>query len=71
MLTCEGYKMFFGRATITPVNMRGSFTVIGTWLYKPEYRCWYVNGESYPEEIVSSLVEMEPEEEDGEFDIPF
>ena len=49
MLTCEGYKMFYGMATVTPVNPKfPQQTITGTWLYKPEYDCWYVNGESYP-----------------------
>jgi hypothetical protein len=59
MLTCEGYKMFRGTAVIKPVN-RPPYTVNGTWLYKPEYDCWYVNGESYPAEIVTEIREEEP-----------
>ena len=27
------------------------FEVKGTFLYKPEYDCWYVNGVSYPDRI--------------------
>lgn len=61
MLTCEGYKMFYGMATVTPVNPKfPQQTITGTWLYKPEYDCWYVNGESYPAEIVSDFHEVNP-----------
>ena len=56
MLKCEGYMMFKGKATIIPKPFRGKvippYEQNGTWLYKPEYHCWYVNGHSYPEEIV-------------------
>ena len=45
MLKCEGYKMFVGTATITPkaANVK-PFEILGTWLYKHEFDCWYVNG---------------------------
>lgn len=58
MLKCEGYKMFYGEATVTPKNDRfPPIIILGTWLYKPEYDCWYVNGSSYPESIVSDFKE--------------
>lgn len=61
MLTCEGYKMFYGMATVTPINPKfPQQTITGTWLYKPEYGCWYVNGDSYPAEIVSDFHEVNP-----------
>ena len=63
MLTCEGYRMFYGTATVTPVA-RPAFDVTGTWLYKPEYRCWYVNGSSYPAEIVGNFREQKMENEE-------
>lgn len=53
MLSCEGYKMFEGKATVTPTNTKFPPRVEdGVWLYKPEYDCWYVNGNSYPAKIV-------------------
>lgn len=62
MLKCEGYKMFYGAATITPCNPKRPdlrpFDVTGTWLYKPEYDCWYCAGASYPADIVSDIREM-------------
>lgn len=58
MLECEGYKMFYGTATVTPVNPKfPARDITGTWLYKPEHDCWYVNGESWPAEIVSDIRE--------------
>ena len=47
MLECDGYKMFYGTVRITPVvrsdgtRAREPFDMTGTWLYKPEYDCWY------------------------------
>lgn len=55
-LTCEGYKMFKGTATVRPKNPKfDAFNVYGTWLYKPEYDCWYVNGHSYPANIICDI----------------
>lgn len=50
MLQCEGYKMFYGVMEIKPKNTC-SHTVEGTWLYKPEYECWYCKGRSYPVDV--------------------
>lgn len=54
MLTSEGYKMFRGsgqiRNTQTGKTVR---TERGDWLYKPDFKCWYVNGSSYPAECVT------------------
>lgn len=36
MLTCEGYKMFRGTMTITPLNGHEPYDKHGTWLYKPQ-----------------------------------
>lgn len=56
MLKVEGYKMFEGTATITPLNdTMMPFDVTGTWLYKPTYDTWYVNGSSYPACVVSNI----------------
>lgn len=56
MLTCEGYKMFRGVCLITPkCDTIPPLDEYGTWLYKPEYDCWYANGNSYPAEIVKVL----------------
>lgn len=52
VIEVEGYKMFSGSMIITPkAEHIKPFEVIGNWLYKPEYKCWYCNGSSYMEEI--------------------
>ena len=52
MLKCEGYKMFFGTMQITPkTDVVKPFKLEGTWLYKPEHKCWYCKGFSYMEDI--------------------
>ena len=58
MLTCEGYKLFYGTATVVPVNAE-PYDVTGTWLYKPEYGCWYCNGSSYPQGIIENIREVQ------------
>lgn len=55
MLECEGYKMFRGTATITPINQNPPFTVTGDWLYKPDTDCWYCNGRSFQADCVSDF----------------
>jgi hypothetical protein len=60
MLKCEGYKMFRGSALITPKNATMlPFRVEGDWLYKPDAKCWYCNGHSFPEGIVGDIQEAE------------
>ena len=52
MISCEGYKMFRGKMNIIPKNPKLPCQEIETvWLYKPEYDCWYGNGNSYPAQI--------------------
>lgn len=53
MLKVEGYMMFEGIMNIVPKsNEIQSYFVTGTWLYKPEYDCWYcTNGSSYPASV--------------------
>ena len=57
MLKSEGYMMFRGTATIQPVNGKPMYQMTGDWLYKPEYGCWFVNGRSFPKEIVVDIKE--------------
>lgn len=52
MLICEGYKMFKGLMKV------GSNVIEGTWLFKPEYKCWYCNGCSYPENVCEIIKDM-------------
>ena len=43
MLTCEGYKMFKGRARVR--FLRGNIRELdGVWLYRPDTDMWYLNG---------------------------
>lgn len=59
MLQCEGYKMFKGTMAITPVSRNiPPFRKHGTWLYKPEYDCWYCNDStSYTANICNVISE--------------
>lgn len=60
MLQCEGYKMFFGTAKVTPLNlMFAPIELTGTWLYRPDTECWYCDGSSFWKEIVSEIREVE------------
>ena len=56
MLECEGYKMFKGSAFIRPTTVNFTpFQESGTFLYKPEFNCWYVNGHSYMADVVEDI----------------
>lgn len=57
MLICEGYKMFRGKVLVSPVKSSGiePFEETGVCLYKPDTSCWYINGRSYSEAIVTIL----------------
>lgn len=63
MLSCEGYKMFYGDMQITPKNPAFKpFIKRATWLYKPDMRCWYGAGSSYVEEICTVVKEIKEQE---------
>ena len=53
MIYCvEGYKMFMVTMKITPKNPKFEpYEIDGTWLYKPDTKCWYCKGSSYMEDI--------------------
>lgn len=57
MIECEGYKAFHGDLEITPMNPDiEPFTIYNTdFLYKPDTKCWYGNGRSFPVEVVSNI----------------
>lgn len=56
ILSCEGYKMFHGIMRLTPKNPKFHVKEIeADWLYKPEYKCWYGHGCSYPEEMCERI----------------
>ena len=59
MLTCDGYKMFYGAATVVPKGkLSESYDLIGTWLYKPEFDRWYCAGNAYPAKFVTDMREF-------------
>lgn len=51
MIEVEGYKAFKGIMKIIPVCKLLPFLLEGDFLYKPDTKCWYHKGSSYPEEI--------------------
>ena len=54
IISVEGYLAFRGYMRITPMNKQYlPHEVFGDWLYKPDTKCWYCNGLSYPAEICS------------------
>ena len=60
ILKCEGYQMFRGIAVVTPRNPNVEpFKIFGDWLYRPDTHCWYINGSSFCEEIVSNIQDFD------------
>lgn len=53
MIEVEGYKAFHGDMHIIPLNtLYPAFYICDKdWLYKPDTKCWYGDGRSFPEEI--------------------
>ncbi len=67
MLCCEGYKMCVGTGLIKPMSDKIlPFEEHGTWLYRPDTQCWYVNGKSFAERIVIEIKEDLPGQVDTE-----
>lgn len=67
MLCCEGYKMFQGTAFIKPKSAKiVPFKEYGTWLYRPDTKCWYCNGSSFSEDIITGFKEDIPQQVDRE-----
>lgn len=56
VICVEGYKAFRGVMHISVYNQINA--VYGEWLYKPDCKCWYCNGVSYPE-YVCTIWEVE------------
>ena len=56
IIEVEGYKAFSGIMKISPkANVLPSFELFGDWLYKPDTKCWYGCGFSFPEKICEIL----------------
>ena len=53
VIKVEGYMAFHGTMKITPDNALYPpyYVMDKDWLYKPDTKCWYAGGSSYPEEI--------------------
>ena len=53
IIKVEGYKAFHGDMNINPKNPNiQPFCICGKdWLYKPDTKCWYGDGRSFPADI--------------------
>lgn len=52
VISVEGYRAFCGYMKITPKDKRYlPIEVFGDWLYRPDTKCWYCKGRSYPAEV--------------------
>ena len=47
---------WYGTIKIKPVTGE-PFYLTGEWEYRGDYNCWYLDGNSYPEEICELVVE--------------
>lgn len=59
MICVEGFRAFHGTMRIAPKG--GSvppFELTGDWLYKPDTRCWYGQGRSFPVEACMVVSEV-------------
>lgn len=50
VICVEGYKAFRGGMRIDRKDGY-SCVLFGDWLYRPDTKCWYSGGLSYPEDI--------------------
>jgi hypothetical protein len=57
MIKVEGYKAFRGTLRVTPKNEVPPFEITTDWLYKPDAKCWYGDGRSFPAEICEVVTE--------------
>lgn len=51
LFACEGYQMFRGTMQVSYRGTAQAEDITGDWLYRPDTRCWYCRGRSYPAEI--------------------
>ena len=51
LIACEGYQMFRGTMQVSYRGTAQAEDITGDWLYRPDTRCWYCRGRSYPAEI--------------------
>ena len=50
MIEVEGFKAFRGKMRIVLDRGNTALLIQGDWLYKPDTKCWYNCGVSYPAE---------------------
>lgn len=55
VIEVEGYKAFRGGMQIMRTDGADPVEISGDWLYKPDTRCWYCGGRSYPDSICKIL----------------
>lgn len=58
-ISVEGFKAFRGTMRITPKAAVPAYDLHGDWLYKPETKCWYGKGSSFPEDICTIMEVMQ------------
>lgn len=51
LMIVEGYTMFHGTMIISNFSGDRMEEITGDWLFKPDTKCWYCRGRSYPVEI--------------------
>ena len=59
VIKVDGYWAFHGTMRICPkCDNVDPFELTGDWLYKPDTRCWYGQGRSFPVEICMVVSEV-------------
>ena len=58
-ISVEGFKAFRGTMRITPKAAVPAYNLHGDWLYKPDTKCWYGKGSSFPEDICTIMEVMQ------------
>lgn len=59
VISVEGFKAFRGTMRITPKAAVPAYDLHGDWLYKPDTKCWYGKGSSFPEDICTIMEVMQ------------
>lgn len=55
MIEVEGFKAFRGSMRIVFDRGNSADVIRGGWLYKPDTKCWYNGGVSYPAKCCTVL----------------
>ena len=59
VISVECYKAFRGTMRIAPKSAAPAYDLHGDWLYKPDAKCWYGKGSSFPEDICTIMEVMQ------------